>query len=274
MIITFDTIKSDIEAFADDVSEVMVDRNTKQVLFTRGGKDYEFKVLLEKGVIRNIECDGVKMPYTQFLTRRVANLELLAERLHTKRKGVDAFIDGPATLSSIELDKPAQDTELKLLDAECSDADRFNSKIVFITADAGHGKTALLREYQSQQAKKYLEGKSSFLFWHVDLQGRQLLRLSEAFMGDLGDLRITGLWMASIIRLVKHGKLVIGIDGFDELAAEQGSADALSALALLVTQMSNSGILVAASRRTFFKTEDYLNRSKMVFRPIKQLMPL
>ena len=264
MVITFDTIREDIEAFADDTGEVVIDRMASKVLFVRNGKELEFKILVDDHAIKNIEFDGVEIPYTQFLTKNVANLDLLAERLVSKRQGIDAFINSPATLDSLNKENSSNGKALDLITSECSEANPFNSKVVFITADAGHGKTALLRQFQNTQAKKYLKGESSFLFWHIDLQGRQLLRLSEALMGDLGELRIPSLWMQSLIRLMKHGKLVIGIDGFDELAAEQGSNDALGALALLLNQLGNNGTLVAASRRTFFNTDDYLKRSKLI----------
>lgn len=263
MVITFDTIREDVEAFADDIGESMVDRASSMVMFVRNGKDIQFKVLKDDSAITHIEFEGERVPYKQFLSRNIANLDLLAERLISKRKGVEAFINSPAKLDSIDRGNESGKA-LDLLTNECHNSNGFNSKVVFITADAGHGKTALLREFQFVQAKKYIERKSDFIFWHIDLQGRQLLRLSEALMGDLGELRIPGLWMQSIIRLVKHGKLVIGIDGFDELAAEQGSNDALGALALLLNQMGNNGTLIAASRRTFFNTDDYLKRSKLV----------
>lgn len=264
MIVTFDSIVEDVQAFADDISDVVVERSSGKIIFTKAGKDIEFQVLVEDSTIKNVLYDGQRIAYKKFLTKTIANLDLLAERLFSKRPGIENFIDGPARLDSIELENSIIDKELNLLEKECINGNRFSSKIVFITADAGHGKTALLRQYQHIQADKYLKGKTDFIFWHIDLQGRQLLRLSEAFMGDLGDLRISGLWMSSIIRLLKHGSLVIGIDGFDELAAEQGSNDALGALSLLVTQLENSGTLVAASRRTFFDTEDYLRRSKLI----------
>lgn len=264
MINTFESIKDDIEAFADDIGEVIMERASSKVLFVRNGKDYEFKLLIDDGGIKNIEFEGNVIPYTQFLSKNIANLDLLAERLLVKRQGVDAFINGPATLDSINKESSCSGKALDLITSECSESIPFNSKVIFITADAGHGKTALLREFQKQQALNFLKGESHFLFWHIDLQGRQLLRLSEALMGDLGDLRIPSLWMQSLIRLIKHGKLVIGIDGFDELAAEQGSNDTLSALALLLNQLGNNGTIVAASRRTFFNTENYLKRSKII----------
>ena len=85
-------------------------------------------------------------------------------------------------------------------------------------------------------------------------------------MGDLADLRLSGLWMPAVIRLMRRGALVVGVDGFDELAAEQGGADALGALASLVSQLGGHGAVVAASRRTFFDTDDYLRRGGLVRR--------
>lgn len=149
---------------------------------------------------------------------------------------------------------------------ESSERPAFLSRVVFITADAGQGKTALLRQFQHEQAQRFLAGDSSFVFWHVDLQGRQLLRLSEALMGDLAELRVAGLWMQAVVRLLRHGSLILAIDGFDELAAEQGGADALGALALLVQQLNGHGTIVAAARRTFFDTDDYVRRARLFSR--------
>lgn len=263
MILDFEVIIEDIKAFADDVSDVVVDRPEGSILFTRNGKDYMIKIIKKGNHIEYVDYDGSIILYKTFLSKHLAKLDSLAERISTKRLGIQAFIDGPATLDSVEK-REKFGNALEMLKKECHRRNEYTTKVIFITADAGHGKTALLRQYQSIQASEYLNGKTNQLFWHIDLQGRQLLRLSEAFMGDLGELRVSGLWMSSIIRLMKHGLLVIGIDGFDELAAEQGNNEALSALALLVKNLENKGTIVAASRRTFFDTEDYLKRSKLI----------
>ena len=55
MVITFDTIREDVEAFADDTGEAMVDRATSMVMFVRNGKDIQFKVLKDDSAITHIE---------------------------------------------------------------------------------------------------------------------------------------------------------------------------------------------------------------------------
>jgi hypothetical protein len=194
-------------------------------------------------------------------------LDVLAQRLLERRPSVPGFVNANVTLQRAAEDMIRGDG-LSLLDTRCANVSPFASRVLFVTADAGHGKTALLREHQLSQASRFLKGDSHYLFWHLDLQGRQLLRLSEALMGDLAELRLSGLWMPAVVRLMRLGVLIVGIDGFDELAAEQGGVDALGALASLVSQLGGHGVVVAASRRTFFNTDDYLRRGGMVRRGV------
>jgi hypothetical protein len=261
MSINFDEVRADLAAFADDDEEIILDRSGACV-FYRGGKEISIQLQADdRSGLLVIQNDTV-LPYKRFLSHELARLTTLAERILSKRQPVQGYVDSRACLDRPSA-SPTDARALELLAAECQDHPAFTSRVVFITADAGQGKTALLRQFQVQQARRFLQDRSPFLFWHVDLQGRQLLRLSEALLGDLGDLRVSGLWMSAIIRLLRHRALVLAIDGFDELAAEQGSADALGALALLVQQVGDSGTIVAASRRTFFDTDDYIRRANL-----------
>ena len=154
MILNFEVIKDDIEAFADDISEVVVERSTGSFLFTRNAKDYVIKIIRKGNFIENVEYNGSIIPYKTFLAKHLAKLDSLAEKISNKRHGVESFIDGPATLDSVEKgEKPGK--ALELLEKECHRRNEYTTKIIFITADAGHGKTALLRQYQSVQAIKY-----------------------------------------------------------------------------------------------------------------------
>lgn len=255
-----DQVRDDIAAFADDDNEVLVEPSGR-ILFIRNGQDMACRFFEDDGRAM-IEVEGQAITYRTFLARNLARLDILAQRILAKRPPVPAFVDGGARLEA--MDTPETGRALGLLNSLCRKMPAFSARVLFVTADAGHGKTALLKEYQSAAAQDYLDGKSPFLFWHVDLQGRQLLRLSEALMGDLADLRFSGVWMPGVVRLLRRKVLVLAIDGFDELAAEQGSTDALGALAVLVRQIGDQGTIVAASRRTFFDTDDYVKRTGML----------
>jgi hypothetical protein len=262
----FEEIVDDLLAFADDESGAAVDADGTFIL-QRNGE--ELSGSLSQGPDGQIwvDVDGAKLPYRRFLTHNLARLDVLAQRLIERRPSVPGFVNAEVTLQRAAEDV-VRDDGLSLLDARCGTVSPFASRVLFVTADAGHGKTALLREHQFKQARKFLKGDSHYLFWHLDLQGRQLLRLSEALMGDLAELRLSGLWMPAVVRLMRRGVLIVGIDGFDELAAEQGGVDALGALASLVSQLEGHGVVVAASRRTFFNTDDYLRRGGMVRRGV------
>lgn len=262
----FEEIVDDLLAFADDESGAAVDADGTFIL-QRNGE--ELSGSLSQGPDGQIwvDIDGAKLPYRRFLTHNLARLDVLAQRLTERRPSIAGFVNAEVSLQRAAEDV-VRDDGLSLLDARCGTVSPFASRVLFVTADAGHGKTALLREHQFKQAQKFLKGDSHYLFWHLDLQGRQLLRLSEALMGDLAELRLSGLWMPAVVRLMRRGVLIVGIDGFDELAAEQGGVDALGALASLVSQLEGHGVVVAASRRTFFNTDDYLRRGGMVRRGV------
>lgn len=266
--LSLDEVRQDVSAFADDADDVAIDESGR-ILFVRNGIDIDCRVKLGNGDVPDsvIMQDGTVIPYGKFLTHELARLDVMANKLIESRPTVPFFVDGDANVSRPG-EASQRDSSSLILDEECSDAPAFASRVVFLTADAGHGKTALLRHYQHEIALAFRRGSSSFLFWHVDLQGRQLLRLSEALMGDLGELRHSGLWMPGIIRLMQRRKLVLAVDGFDELSAEQGDADALGALTSLVDQLEGSGVIVAAARRTFFDAEDYATKTALVKRSL------
>lgn len=255
-------ITRDIQAFSDDVSSVLVD-NHGNILFTRNGKDIECSYELDSSSGASfINLEGKRIPYRKFLAHELAHLEILASKLLEKKDLVQPFVDGPSLLkfgvSGLE------GSALHLLNDECKRFLQFGTKITFLTADAGHGKTALLKQYQYEQAERYLKNESDFLFWHIDLQGRELVRLAEAISWEIGNLRLQGIYYSSIINLLRHRLLILAIDGFDELAAEIGGTQAIGALSSLVAEMDGRGSLVAASRRTFFDTQDYLKKTKFL----------
>jgi len=255
--ITIEDVRDDIRAFADDEKDVIVEQN--EILFKRFGREIHGK-LKKIGMEDFINLEGTVLPYSVFISKHLARLDIFAQKIIERHKGVDTFINGPAILE----ESPHLTTEkyaFDLLEKIILEPLPFSTRVAFITADAGQGKTVLLRKMQYEYAKKYLDNQSHFLFWHVDLQGRQLLRLREALAGDLDDLRVVGLYMQSIIRLIRYGFIVLAIDGFDELAAEQGSTDALGALGHLVKTLNNSGTIIAASRRAFFDAEEYIKRT-------------
>lgn len=254
-------IKRDLLAFADDDSDVLFSADG-DVMFYKNGTEQICRISLNQEGHKIVEYQGEKFAYRTFIAKKLAGLDLFARKLIEKRKKVVAFVDSPAILKTVHSE--TKDTALSLLQSECDGFLEFGSKINFITADAGHGKSALLKQFQFIQAERYLKNESPYLFWHVDLQGRDLVRLPEAIMFDLGELRLPGLYYPSVINLIQKRFIILAIDGFDELAAEIGGMNAVSSLSSFISEMAGQGTLIAASRRTFFDTHDYLKRTSLL----------
>ena len=252
-------IKRDLASFADDEFGV-IDDGRGSFLFERNDQGIKVKVFREdddKPLL--VDVDGTILHYKTFLSKKLANLDLLANRMLQYDSDVDNFINPDVEIYTI--DGKSTGKALETLMSEASRPAYVGTKISFVTADAGHGKSVLLRHLQNIVARKYLSGDLPFLFWHIDLHGRDLVRLNEAIMFEVNKLRISGLYYSTILTLMRRRLIVLGIDGFDELAAEIGGETALSSLSNLMSLMEGRGTLIAASRRAFFNSQDYLKRT-------------
>lgn len=256
----------EILSFADDEDDVIVESN--RITFQRLNQLVTAEVEDINGSI-SIKYNGNLMPYRTFLAKELAHLDIMATKILQKYPETDSiYVDTRAQIhkGASHIDGNAEE----LLIDECRKKNDYETKICFVTADAGHGKTVLLRHLQTRIAQEYKRNNSDYIFWHIDLHGRDLLRLNEAMMYEVGILRLSGLYYNSIITLIRNGLIVLAIDGFDELAAEIGGEKVLGSLTSLVSELDGQGTLVAASRRTFFNTQDYLRRVKLLQSSIDQ----
>lgn len=250
---------SEILTFADDTNDVINDPQGN-IIFSRLNQMMSIKLKKENHDIC-VEYNNVLFPYRTFMAKYLANMDIMARHIIDKDQELDDmyYVDGQASLTTDE--ERIEDTALKLLDKECNREVFIGSKICFVTANAGHGKTLLLRQYQRDQAKKYIKGNTDYLFLHIDLHGHDLRKLDAVIMYELaGVLRMPGLYTNSIITLMRNGLLILGVDGFDELAVETGGEKAIGSFNNLVRDLDSQGVLVAASRRTFFNTQDYIKK--------------
>ena len=250
---------NEILTFADDTNDVVKD-SQGNIIFNRLNQLMSIKLKKsDKGIL--VEYNNALLPYRTFMAKYLAIMDIMARHIIDKDPQIDEmyYVDGQASLTTDE--GRIEKTALKLLDFECNRDVFIGSKICFVTANAGHGKTLLLRQYQRNQAKKYIKGESDYLFLHIDLHGHDLRKLDAVIMYELaGVLRMPGLYTNSIITLMRNGLLILGVDGFDELAVETGGEKAIGSFNNLVRDLDSQGVLVAASRRTFFNAQDYIKK--------------
>ena len=255
-------IKRDIASFADDEFGV-IDDGRGGFLFERNGQEISIRVFREDDEGPLMVTDGKeKLSYKTFLAKKLANLDLLANRMLQYDTDVEFFVNPDVIKYTIEKKESGQ--ALQILEDEARSPAMVGTKISFVTADAGHGKSVVLRHLQRVIAEKYLRGEVNFLFWHIDLHGRELVRLNEAIMFEVNKLRFSGLFYSTILTLMRRRQIVLGIDGFDELAAEIGGETALNSLSNLMSLLEGRGTIIAASRRAFFNSQDYLRRTGLL----------
>ena len=212
-------IYANIAAFADDENDVIIDKGL--VVFQRNRQTYECR-LVETGGGIEVEYHGSRIPYKRFLAEELGRLSISQKRFGKSGRTFSRISTHDLfgrILSTLNL---AASSAIETVREECHSRPFGETKLIFLTADAGHGKTALLRRLSQRFAAEYAERKSDMLLLHVDTQGRSFVRLEEAVAGDLGQLRISGLFYSGVIRLIRRGLLAIAIDGFDELLAEIG----------------------------------------------------
>lgn len=255
-------IREEISTFADDVDDIAYESDGT-ITFEKQGQIISIQ-LFEKNKQVAVRYEGKEYDYKEFLADGLAHLDVFAKRIlqYDDEKEELLYVDPDAVL--VKTNGQQNGKAKVVLKQECDNPAWLGARIVFVTADAGHGKSFLLRQFQREQARNYRDNKADYLFWHIDLHGRELVRLNEAIMYELSALRISGLYYNSIITLIKNGLIILGIDGFDELAAEKGGDVALGSLTNLVTELDGDGIIVAASRRTFFNTQDYIQRAGLM----------
>ena len=58
--------------------------------------------------------------------------------------------------------------------------------------------------------------------------------------------------------------MTIAVDGFDELLAEIGSAEAYSGLGAFLKQLDGRGTVIAAARSAYFESENYTAQSQLL----------
>jgi hypothetical protein len=254
-------IRQDIAAFADSEDDVIVERNL--AVFQRNRVAYECK-LVETGGDVEVEFNNFRLPYRKFLAEELGRLTVVAGAIRQKRKDVDPYIDTLGSISTSLNETTGPESALELLWRECRSKPFGETKLTFLTADAGHGKTALLRRLSQQFAQQYLNGKIDMLLLHIDTQGRSFVRLEEAVARDLGQLRIAGLYYSGVIRLIRAGLLAFAVDGFDELLAEVGFGEAYSGLGAFLSQLGGTGNVIASARSAYFEIENYAAQTRLL----------
>ena len=253
---TAEELRQTVEKFADRPSDVVLGKD--RLVVEVHGQLIEAGLKQKRGGILYCLDGGIEEPAETWIERRLGQLDVLATRI------LDYVPEDPA-LVSVEADVLATiDQDVTEKTAHVEDAVEALSAIIcglpaastdvlYLTSDAGEGKTCVMEALARKKARDYLDGNSDWILLPVSLSGRPFLRLDEVVVGTLSNrFRFRFLYYEGVLELVKRGSIVLGLDGFEEMFVETQTGEVVSSLGNLVARLGSQGALLFAARKAYY----------------------
>ena len=256
-----------VKTFADREGDVV--RDGPRLIADVYGESIVVELSTPQGVLMCTEEGGAPKPAWHWITDRLGRLELLARRIEDAIKTDEYAIPVEADAVDVLTRNPNATPDHRpdavaavqgFLDAEPAGTTR----VVYLTSDAGEGKTTLINQLALDQAARYRNGQTSWLLMPVQLGGRPFLRLDDAIIGTLANqLRFRQYYYSTVVSLVQMGAIVLALDGFEEVFVETRTGEAVSSLGRLLKEFESQGRLLVAARSAYYKYNDFEAQAKL-----------
>jgi hypothetical protein len=258
--------KSIVTTFADPGTEILFDK--AQVIIAVNGDLITATIATKSGDVYVDEGNG-QVPGSTWILTRLARLPLLASRLRDSVVPTEFFVSPSASLLSTLEQIPEEkivvtDDALNTTMQTINERSPLETMVLYVTSDAGEGKTSLINQLARVQAQRFTENKSDWLLVPIPLGGRHFLRFDDITVGVLQNrYRFPFLYYNSFLALVKMGVIVPAFDGFEEMFVESSSGEALSAMGILVGSLESQGAMVVAARKAYFEFENLRTQERL-----------
>jgi len=264
--VTVEDFKRALTTFADSPADVDLRKGT---LVLQIGEDIiEASVAVREGDVTVTE-NGHTFSAAKWLIQRVAHLPLLADRIlaHTPHESTFVSPDGDM-LDTIDASPDDRDRYvpdapkalLGMLDSRPAGA----ASVVYLTSDAGEGKTTLISYLARMQAERYKQKTTDWLLVPISLGGRTFMRFDDVIVGALMNrFRFNLLFYDAFLELVRLGAVIPALDGFEEMFVEGTGGDAMSALGNLMQAMQSTGSVLIAARKAYFEYKDLRAQTRL-----------
>jgi hypothetical protein len=216
-----------------------------------------------------VEDNGTSYKPRAWILRRVARLDLLADRVLSYTSETPAFIV-PSGLLRADLTSASADREIEVEDvAQClggllASPTPATTSVLYLTSDAGEGKTTLITQLARRQAEECKSRRSNWLLVPIALGGKTFLRFDDVVIGTLSNrFRFNRYYFDGFLELVKLGAIVPAFDGFEEMFVEGHSGEAVSALGSLIESLDSSGSILVAARKAFFEITSFRTQARL-----------
>ena len=262
----FNDFKRVVTCFADRVDDVDTSRGELLVQI----RDETITARLHQrpdGLL--VEEHDDRMPAVAWIVKRLARVPLLADRICSYVSPPEHFVP-PSGRFLDQLDKNPSGNDIPRPDVVEAMTDTLNlrpagtTSVLYLTSDAGEGKTSLINQVAVRQAKAYKAKRSDWLLVPVPLGGRTFLHFDDMVVSALVNrLRFQLLYYDAFLELVRLGVLVPAFDGFEKMIVEASSGEALSALGNLVGKLRSAGTLLVAARKAYFDYPNFGSQARL-----------
>lgn len=263
------TFKRVLTAFADEPSDV--DIRLGKVVAQIRDEVIDASISYEGGddQLLRVTEGGQQYHARTWLVNRVAKLPQLADRiLATTLIPSEQALRSPFVVPAGLLTPDLSEADAEAKESVVSDAVETllvkasnplpgATSVMYLTSDAGEGKTTVINRAARVQAERYKQKLTNSLIVPVPLSGRAFLTFDDAVIAALvNKFRFNYLYFDAFIQLVRMGVVVPAFDGYEEMLVEGSKGEAISALGNLVQTLESAGTVVIAARKAFF---DYLS---------------
>jgi len=266
-----------LRAFADEPEDVDVRRG--KVVAQIRDEIIDVSLTYESDGDQNIMIveNEQKFLARTWLINRVARLPQLADRIIANTK----IGNDPNATSSFVVPSGALSPDLSASEDSFVDAPIANvvetllstasrpipgaTSVVYLTSDAGEGKTTIINRAAQIQAQRYRDRKTASLIVPVPLAGRAFLTFDDAVIAALvNKLRFNYLYFDAFLELVRLGAVVPAFDGYEEMLVEGSKNEAVSALGSIIQSLGSSGTVLIAARKAFFEYLSFRTQAKLL----------
>ena len=183
----YDDFRNILTSFADRPADVNLERGRLMVEIR---DDLIDASLYSRGGDLVVEENGVRQSARDWMFGRIARMPILADRILTQIPDEENFIE-PSGFLLDRMENSPDDAEselaevigpiLRLLDERLAGI----STGVYLTSDAGEGKTTLIHHLARHQARQYKNKETDWLLVPIALGGRPFLRFDDVVIGTL-----------------------------------------------------------------------------------------
>jgi hypothetical protein len=255
-----------LSSFADKQEDIQFEKGS--FIGTIRGKDIigDFKQREDNLFI--IE-DGIEYAVREWIGLRLADLDTLAKKILELIPEERDFVQPKgAYLNDINITPDDCEIDIESVPAQMTEVLSHHvfgtTKILYLTSDAGEGKSTLINYIARQQASLFLSKQTKWLFVPIPLAGRPFLRFDDIVIASLTNkLRFRSFYYESFIELIKLGLIVPGFDGFEEMFVQGSTGEALTATGNLVSNLNSSGTILFATRKAYFENKGFSTQAKL-----------